>query len=55
MGFVQSNLSTISHSVSDPLLLTLETEAHSSSSLPLLDGPLILFPAEENWNQMLVH
>jgi len=41
--------------VSDPPLLTLETEAHSSSSLPSLGGPPTLFPTEEDWIQMLVH
>ena len=55
MGFVQSNPSTINHSASDPLLLTWEIEAHSSSSLPSPGGPPILFPTEVNWDQMLVH
>ena len=55
MGFVQSNPSTINHSASDPLLLTWEIEAHSSSSPPSLGGPPTLFPTEEDWDQMLVH
>ena len=55
MGFVQSNPSTINHSASDPLLLTWEIEAHSSSSPPSLGGPPILFPTVGDWDQMLVH
>jgi hypothetical protein len=55
MGFVQSNPSTINHSVSDPLLLAWEIEAHSSSSSPSLGGPPILFPTEGDWDQRLVH